>query len=334
MFQDLNQSNLKFFQEMSNYKIYYSPYYYADIGEGHVFPIKKFELVRDKLLAEGTLQANEIIEPQPAKVEDLRLVHTENYITRLVDGTLTAKEVRKLGLPWSKSLVRRTFLAVSGTINASFHALETGVSSNLAGGTHHAFPDRGEGFCVLNDVAVAVRVLQQAQQAQRFLIIDCDVHQGNGTAFIFKDEEEVFTFSMHGAKNYPLFKEKSNLDIELKDGTGDAEYLETLDEALPRIFLHNPDIVFYLGGADPFEKDKLGRLNLTMKGLWARDEMVLNFAKEHHVPIVTVMSGGYALNINDTVEIHSNTIRAVKKVFTETQIQKTSANLTSGADKK
>jgi len=325
MFQDLNQSNLKFFQEMSNYKIYYSPYYYADIGEGHVFPIKKFELVRDKLLAEGTLQANEIIEPQPAKVEDLRLVHTENYITRLVDGTLTAKEVRKLGLPWSKSLVRRTFLAVSGTINASFHALETGVSSNLAGGTHHAFPDRGEGFCVLNDVAVAVRVLQQAQQAQRFLIIDCDVHQGNGTAFIFKDEEEVFTFSMHGAKNYPLFKEQSNLDIELKDGTGDAEYLETLNEALPRIFLHNPDLIFYLGGADPFEKDKLGRLNLTKKGLYARDEMVVHYAKEHHVPIVTVMSGGYALDINDTVEIHCNTIRAVKKVFAETQIQKISA---------
>ncbi len=321
MFQDLNQSNLKFFQEMSNYKIYYSPYYYADIGEGHVFPIKKFELVRDKLLAEGTLQANEIIEPQPAKVEDLRLVHTENYITRLVDGTLTAKEVRKLGLPWSKSLVRRTFLAVSGTINASFHALETGVSSNLAGGTHHAFPDRGEGFCVLNDVAVAVRVLQQAQQAQRFLIIDCDVHQGNGTAFIFKDEEEVFTFSMHGAKNYPLFKEQSNLDIELKDGTGDAEYLETLNEALPRIFLHNPDLIFYLGGADPFEKDKLGRLNLTKKGLYARDEMVVHYAKEHHVPIVTVMSGGYALDINDTVEIHCNTIRAVKKVFAETQIK-------------
>lgn len=310
---------------MSDYRIFYSPYYYADIGEGHVFPIKKFELVRDKLLAEGTLQADEIIEPQPAKVEDLLLVHTKDYITRLVDGTLTAKEVRKLGLPWSKSLVRRTFLAVSGTINAAFHALETGISSNLAGGTHHAFPDRGEGFCVLNDVAVAVRVLQQAQQAHRFLIIDCDVHQGNGTAFIFKDEAEVFTFSMHGAKNYPLFKEKSNLDIELKDGTGDAEYIETLDEALPRIFLHNPDIIFYLGGADPFEKDKLGRLNLSIKGLFARDEMVVRFAKEQQVPIVTLMSGGYALDINDTVEIHANTIRAVKKVFTETQIQKTSA---------
>ncbi|CAN5718018.1 histone deacetylase [soil metagenome] len=304
---------------MSSYRIFYSPYYYADIGEGHVFPIKKFELVRDKLLAEGTLQNDEISEPQPAKIEGLLLIHTEDYITRLVDGTLTAKEVRKLGLPWTKSLVQRSFLAVSGTINASFHALETGFSSNLAGGTHHAFPDRGEGFCVLNDVAVAVRVLQKEKLATRFLIVDCDVHQGNGTAFIFKDEEEVFTFSMHGAKNYPLFKEKSNLDIELPDRTSDAEYLEILNEALPRVFLHNPDIIFYLGGADPFEKDKLGRLGLTMQGLRQRDETVLEFAKRREVPIVTVMSGGYALDINDTVEIHCNTIRAVKKIFAETQ---------------
>ena len=309
---------------MDNYRIYYSPYYYADIGEGHVFPIKKFELVRDRLLAETTLRADEIIEPQPANVEDLRLVHTEDYITRLVNGTLTAKEVRKLGLPWSKSLVRRTFLAVSGTINASLHALEAGVASNLAGGTHHSFPDRGEGFCVLNDVAVAVRVLQREKLANRFLIIDCDVHQGNGTAFIFKDEAEVFTFSMHGAKNYPLFKEKSDLDIELPDGTGDAEYLETLEEALPRIFPHNPDLVFYLGGADPFEKDKLGRLKLTMEGLRRRDETVLRYAREHQVPIVTVMSGGYAADINDTVEIHCNTIRAVKKIFAPARIKKIS----------
>lgn len=304
---------------MSDYRIFYSPYYYAEIGEGHVFPIKKFELVRDKLLAEGTLRENEIIEPQPAKIEDLLLVHTEDYVNRLVDGTLTAKEVRRLGLPWSQSLVRRTFLAVSGTINASFHALDVGIASNLAGGTHHSFPDRGEGFCVLNDVAVAIRVLQRENLASRFLIIDCDVHQGNGTAFIFQDEEEIFTFSMHGAKNYPLFKEKSNLDIELPDGTSDKDYLETLSEALPRIFMHDPDIVYYLGGADPFEKDKLGRLGLTMQGLMKRDEMVLEFAKQHEVPIVTVMSGGYAADVNDTVEIHSNTIRAVKRVFTEKQ---------------
>jgi len=199
--------------------------------------------------------------------------------------------------------------------------LESGIASNLAGGTHHAFPDRGEGFCVLNDVAVAIRVLQREKAAQRFLIVDCDVHQGNGTAFIFQNEEEIFTFSMHGAKNYPLFKEKSNLDIELPDRTSDTEYLEILNEALPRIFLHNPDIIFYLGGADPFEKDKLGRLGLTMQGLRARDEMVLEFAKQREVPIVTVMSGGYALDINDTVEIHCNTIRAAKKVFTQSQIQ-------------
>ena len=304
---------------MSNYRIFYSPYYYADIGEDHIFPIRKFELVRDRLLAESTLQKDEIIEPQPAKIEDLLLVHTEDYVKRLINGTLTAKEVRKLGLPWSQSLVRRTFLAVSGTIKASFHALEFGISSNLAGGTHHSFPDRGEGFCVLNDVAVAIRVLQRKNLAKRFLVVDCDVHQGNGTAFIFENEREVFTFSMHGAKNYPLFREKSDLDIELPDKTSDKEYLETLSEALPRIFLHDPDIVFYLGGADPFEKDKLGRLSLTMKGLMKRDEMVLEFAKQREVPIVTVMSGGYAADINDTVEIHVNTIRAVKKIFTEKQ---------------
>ncbi len=310
---------------MNNYKLFYSPYYYAEIGEGHVFPIKKFELVRDRLFAEGTLREDEIIEPLPAKIEDLRLVHTEDYLTRLIDGTLSAKEIRKLGLPWSQSLVRRTFLAVSGTINASFSALETGISSNLAGGTHHAFPDRGEGFCVLNDVAVAIRVLQREKLAKRFLIIDCDVHQGNGTAFIFQDEQEVFTFSMHGEKNYPLFKEKSNLDIELRDGTSDKEYLETLSEALPRIFMHDPDLVFYLGGADPFEKDKLGRLGLSFEGLMRRDEMVLEFARDREVPIVTTMSGGYAKDINDTVEIHSNTIRAVKKVFGRSQIQNASA---------
>lgn len=300
---------------MTSYRLYYSPYYYADIGEDHVFPIRKFELVRDLLLTEGTLHEREIFEPEPARTEDLLLVHTEDYISRLVAGTLTAKEIRKLGLPWSKSLVRRSFHAISGTINAARAALESGIASNLAGGTHHAFPDRGEGFCVLNDVAVAIRVLQRERLAERFLIVDCDVHQGNGTAFIFQNSPEVFTFSMHGAKNYPLFKERSNLDIELADGTGDNEFLEILSEALPRIFMHNPDIIFYLGGADPFKKDKLGRLKLTQAGLMKRDEIVLQFARDRHTPIVTTMSGGYALDINDTVEIHANTIRAVKRVF-------------------
>lgn len=300
---------------MQDYNLFYSPYYYADIGKGHVFPIRKFELVRNVLIEEGTLRPEEIVEPEAALLDDLLLVHTEDYITRLIDGKLTAKEVRKLGLPWSKSLVRRSLHAISGTINAARRALQDAISSNLAGGTHHAYPDRGEGFCVLNDVAVAIRVLQREGLAKRFLIIDCDVHQGNGTAFIFKDSPEVFTFSMHGAKNYPLFKEESTLDIELADKTSDTEFLETLSEALPRVITHDPDLIFYLAGADPYEKDKLGRLGLTIDGLRERDQMVLAFAKSQGIPIVTTMSGGYAMDIADTVEIHCNTIRAVKKVY-------------------
>lgn len=299
---------------MSDYRLFYSPYYYADIGEGHVFPIRKFELVRDLLLGEGTLAPDEIVEPEPASINDVRTVHTPEYVDGLVNGTLTAKQIRKLGLPWSKSLVRRSFLATSGTINAAKRALEYGISSNLAGGTHHSYPDRGEGFCVFNDVAVAIRVLQRDGLAKRFLIVDLDVHQGNGTAFIFYGDADVFTFSMHGAKNYPLFKEQSSLDIELPDGTGDAEYLETLDEALHRIPVIDVDLIFYLAGADPYKNDKLGRLGLSIEGLMARDIAVLDTARSNGVPIVTTMSGGYAAEMADTVEIHANTIRAVKMV--------------------
>ena len=304
---------------MVDYRIFYSPYYYADIGEGHVFPIRKFEIAKEILLAEGTIGTEQVVEPPEAQREDLLLVHTDDYIDRLTSGTLTPKEIRKLGLPWSRSLVRRSFRAISGTINAAKLAVKTGISSNLAGGTHHAYPDRGEGYCVLNDAAVAIRVLQRDGLARRALIIDLDVHQGDGTAFIFKDDNEVFTFSMHGAKNYPLFKQTSSLDIELADGTADDEYLSILSEALPRLTLHDPDVIFYLAGADPYENDKLGRLKLTMDGLKRRDEMVLEFARSAGVPIVTTMSGGYAKDIADTVEIHCNTIRAVKKVFSITR---------------
>jgi acetoin utilization deacetylase AcuC-like enzyme len=312
---------------MNEYRLFYSPDYYADIGKDHVFPIKKFELARDILLAEGTVSPEEVHRPEPAEIADIELIHTGDYVARLVGGTLTKREIRRLGLPWSHSLVRRSFLAVSGTINAAESALRNGVASNLAGGTHHAFPDRGEGFCVLNDVAVAIRVLQRDTYAKRFLIVDCDVHQGNGTAFIFGNDREVFTFSMHGAKNYPLHKEISNLDIELADGTGDAEFHSILSEALDRIVHHDPDLIFYLGGADPYEKDKLGRLNLTMEGLQKRDEIVLDFAKREHIPIVTTMSGGYAKDIRDTVEIHCNTIRAVKKVFFGDEMTKAAGEL-------
>lgn len=298
-------------------RVFYTPRYYADIGAGHVFPIRKFELVRDRLLREGTLSPVEIVEPQPAPVADVLLVHTEDYVTRLRAGALVPRELRRLGLPWSKALVRRSFLAAGGTISAARSALEDGISSNLAGGTHHAFPDRGEGFCVLNDVAIAIRVLQRDCFIKRAGIVDCDVHQGNGTATIFAEDESVFTFSMHGAKNYPLFKARSSLDVELPDGTTDDAYLATLAEYLPRVFAHAPDIIFYLGGADPFARDKLGRLALSMAGLRERDEFVLTECRARRIPVVTVMSGGYAEDISDTVEIHCNTIRAVKKVCAE-----------------
>ncbi|HEV2864759.1 MAG TPA: histone deacetylase [Pyrinomonadaceae bacterium] len=295
--------------------VFYSPRYYADIGEGHVFPIKKFELVRDRLLREGTLSPREVVEPQPAAIDDVLLVHTEDYVTRLRAGALTTRELRRLGLPWSKALVRRSFLATSGTINAARAALSSGVASNLAGGTHHAFADRGEGFCVLNDVAVAARVLLRDRAVERAAVVDLDVHQGNGTATIFEGDPAVFTFSMHGAKNYPLFKARSSLDVELRDATGDDEYLETLARHLPAVFDHRPDLVFYLGGADPYAGDKLGRLGLSIPGLRARDEAVLKACRERGVPVATVMSGGYAKDIADTVEIHCNTVRAAKAVF-------------------
>jgi acetoin utilization deacetylase AcuC-like enzyme len=296
-------------------QVFYTPRYYAEIGAGHVFPIRKFELVRERLLAEGTLQPAEIIEPSPAPLEDVLLVHTEDYVSRLCNGQLTTKEMRRLGLPWSESLVRRSFYAAGGTLAATHAALAEGYSSNLAGGTHHSFADRGEGFCVLNDVAIAIRAMRARHRLRRAAIVDCDVHQGNGTATIFAGDTETFTFSMHGANNYPLFKALSTLDIELPDGTQDAEYLNTLARHLPAVFAHKPDIVFYLAGADPFAKDKLGRLALSIDGLRERDAYVLRACYEREVPVVTVMSGGYGKDINDTIEIHCNTIRMVKEVF-------------------
>jgi acetoin utilization deacetylase AcuC-like enzyme len=309
----------------------YTPRYYADIGEGHVFPIRKFELVRDRLLREGTLRPADIIEPQPAPLADVLLVHTEDYVTRLRAGTLTPREIRRLGLPWSKALVRRSFLAAGGTLNAARWALSAGIGSNLAGGTHHAYPDRGEGFCVLNDVAIALRVLQRDGLIKRAAIVDCDVHQGNGTAAIFENDKSIFTFSMHGAKNYPLFKERSTLDVELPDATTDEAYLDALSQHLPRVFASSPDIVFYLGGADPYIGDKLGRLALTIEGLRARDELVLSECCARSIGVATTMSGGYAAEISDTVEIHCNTIRAARAVFDSNNYSEASINTQTAA---
>src|SRR5215208_2964317 len=296
-------------------QVFYTPRYYADIGYNHVFPIRKFQLVRDRLLAEGTLKPEELVEPSPAPIDDVLLVHTHDYIARLSSGNLTTKEIRRLGLPWSESLVRRSFYAAGGTLAATQVALGKGYSSNLAGGTHHSFADRGEGFCVLNDVAIAIRAMRARNLIRRAAIVDCDVHQGNGTATIFAGDEDTFTFSIHGANNYPLFKAQSTLDVELCDGTSDEEYLEALSQHLPAVFDHHPHIVVYLAGADPYAGDKLGRLALSIDGLRERDNRVLRECYEREIPVVTVMSGGYGKDINDTIEIHCNTIRMVKEMF-------------------
>ncbi len=298
-------------------RVFYTARYYADIGPGHIFPIRKFELVRQRLLAEATTNQCEFVEPQPANEDEVLLVHTEDYVKRLCAGQLTNNELRRLGLPWSPALVERSFYAAGGTICAARDALLSGVASNLAGGTHHAFADHGEGFCVLNDVAVAIRVLQRESLINTAAIIDCDVHQGNGTASIFASDPGVFTFSMHGEKNYPLFKQTSTLDIELPDGTSDDFYLGTLRASLPIVLQHEPDIVFYLAGADPFAGDKLGRLSVSIGGLRERDEFALSTCYEREIPIVTVMSGGYGENLDDTIEIHCNTIRTAVSLFSE-----------------
>ncbi len=306
-------------------RVFYSPRYYADIGDHHIFPIRKFELVRNRLLSEGTLLSTELVEPEPASHDEVLLIHAEDYVARLTQGRLSDKELRRLGLPWSLSLVQRSFYAVGGTIAASRYAFIAGLGSNLAGGTHHSFPDRGEGFCVLNDVAIAIRVLQKEGYITRAAVIDCDVHQGNGTATIFEVDEDIFTFSIHGAKNYPLFKARSNLDVELADGTRDQLYLAQLSSALPTVFQHSPDIVFYLAGADPFIGDKLGRLAMSIPGLRERDEMVLSECYRREIPVVTVMSGGYGEILDDTIEIHCNTIRAARSIYYSAAVKEISA---------
>jgi acetoin utilization deacetylase AcuC-like enzyme len=310
----LPKAGPKLYNPQTDMRVCYTPRYYADIGEGHVFPIRKFELVRDRLVAEGTLTPAEIYEPREAPVADVLLVHTDDYVTRLRAGSLSQREIRRLGLPWSKALVRRSFLATAGTCAAARFALDEGIGANLAGGTHHAFPDHGEGFCVLNDVAVAVSVLRRDRLARRFAVVDLDVHQGNGTASIFEGDAEVFTFSMHGAKNYPLFKTRSSLDVELADGTGDDEYLARLAEALPRVLAAaQPDLVVYLAGSDPHERDRLGRLKLTFEGLKRRDVMVLESCRDVGIPVCLTISGGYGRDVNDTVAVHVNTVRVARE---------------------
>jgi acetoin utilization deacetylase AcuC-like enzyme len=272
----------------------------------------KYALLRERVVAERLVAAARIHDPERVAVEDLLLVHTPRYVRDVTCGTLPAAEQRRIGLPWSERFVERAYRVVRGTCEAAEAALAHGVAMNLAGGTHHAFPDRGEGFCVFNDVAVAVRRLQRLGRIARAAVIDLDVHQGNGTHAAFAGDGSVFTFSMHGRKNFPFHKVPGSLDVELEDGTGDDEYLERLADALPEVLrAAAPDLVVYLAGADPHERDRLGRLALTFDGLARRDAMVLAACREVGIPVAVTIAGGYGRDVEDTVQVHVNTVRVL-----------------------
>jgi acetoin utilization deacetylase AcuC-like enzyme len=288
--------------------VWSSAKYSFPLPEGHRFPIAKYALVRERVLADNIVAADAVHDPARISLDDLLLVHTPDYVDRFTRGALTTNEERRLGFPWSDALVERAYRAAGGTSEAARAALDHGIAMNLAGGTHHAFSSHGEGFCVFNDVAVAIRALQRDREIERAAVIDLDVHQGNGTHAVFADDDRVFTFSMHGGRNYPFRKVAGDLDIELADRTGDDDYLSLLADALPRVIdAARPDLVVYLAGADPHEHDRLGRLALTFDGLARRDSMVLEQCREVGIPVAVTIAGGYGDPIDDTVRVHATT---------------------------
>jgi acetoin utilization deacetylase AcuC-like enzyme len=298
----------------SSVKAFYCDHFVLPLPPGHRFPMRKYQLLRERLLDAGILRAGDLHEPDAASWEALYLAHDRPYVSAVARGALPQELQRRIGFPWSPEMVERARRSVGGTIAAARAAQDDSIGVNLAGGTHHAFADRGEGFCVFNDVAVAVRVLQQ-EAAVRPAVVDCDVHQGNGTAAIFRDDPTVFTFSIHGGRNFPFRKETSDLDVTLPDGTGDEEYLEQLERALECILeRHQPDCVFYIAGADPYEHDRLGRLALTIDGLMARDELVLGRCRRAGLPVAVSMGGGYAREVADVVRIHANTVEVAARI--------------------
>lgn len=289
-----------------------SALYTVDIGH-HSYPMDKYRLVPEQLLAEAVLSPDEFLEPAAATLNDVLQVHTSAYVHAFVNGTLERKAMLRIGLPWSRELVQRAFAVIGGTIGAARLALHEGVAANLAGGTHHAFADHGEGYCIFNDMVVAMRRLRADGAARRFLVIDLDVHQGNGTAALCHHDAEVFTFSMHGENNYPARKEQSSWDVALADGVTDEQYLDVLAQALPRLLEQcSPDLVFYQAGVDVLAGDRFGKLNLTMTGVGERDRLVCEFAHRAGLPLVITLGGGYARNMHRIVEAHCQTVRVAK----------------------
>lgn len=299
---------------MLPFKVVYHPRYDLNLG-AHVFPSEKFRLIAEKLLSSGVADKTDFLQPDPASDEDLLRVHTRSWVHKLKTGTLSASEIMKLEVPYSPELAEAVWLAAGGTILAAQSARRDGFGSNLSGGFHHAYADQGEGFCALHDVAIAIRRLQADKNITRAIVVDTDVHHGNGTASIFMDDPSVFTLSIHQQNNYPAHKPPSNIDLNLRDGVEDNEYLATLMPAVNRALDEfQPDMLFYIGGADPYAEDQLGGLQLTKEGLKRRDREVFESARSRGIPVTTALAGGYARNVADTVAIHVNTIIAAREV--------------------
>ncbi|WP_074405528.1 histone deacetylase family protein [Aquimarina megaterium] len=297
-------------------KIAYHPIYTHPLPEKHRFPMVKYELLPKQLLYEGTCKEENFFEPKIPDPQLILAVHTKDYYTSLIELSLNPKAARKIGFPLSKELIDREMIIADGTIQASEYAIQYGVAMNIAGGTHHAYTDRGEAFCLLNDQAIGARYLLQHGLAKKILIVDLDVHQGNGTAEIFESDDTVFTFSMHGANNYPFKKEKSDLDIELPNQTEDHEYLRILKETLPQLINdQKPDFMYYLSGVDILSTDKLGKLGCTLSGCAERDRFVLQTCKDLDIPVMCSMGGGYSPDIKTIIEAHANTYRLAQDIF-------------------
>lgn len=297
-------------------KIAWAPIYAHPLPANHRFPMEKYNLLPEQLLYEGTITDDHFFAPKSVKLDWILRTHKEDYWNKLDRLALDRKEERRTGFPLSRQLVDREVCIMGGTLEAALYAMQNGIAMNIAGGTHHAFTDRGEGFCLLNDIAIASNYLLDKGSAKKIFVVDLDVHQGNGTAEIFQAEERVFTFSMHGASNYPMHKETSDLDVALPDKTDDKTYLNLLDKHLKDVFYSfQPDFIFFQSGVDVLDTDKLGRLGMTIEGCKKRDEMVLTLAHENNVPLVASMGGGYSVKIAHIVEAHANTYRLAQQIY-------------------